>query len=128
LHFVGLLLCLVAIILLFIKYRYMWKGELVEGEIVGFERGSKSTHGLTGYNYRIRIRYEGEIFIAKAIDGVVTGGGYPELPINRQRMVYFNPKKPEKVSLAGSHGAEIAAYSLFILGFLAILAYFGCAK
>lgn len=94
---------------------------LVEGEIVGYELGSRARYGITAYNCRVRYEYEGEIYYAKSMESkVVLGNEIPRKDIGRYCLVYVHPKNLRLVSMKGSYGLDIAAWSLFILGLLSI--------
>ncbi|MFD2045220.1 DUF3592 domain-containing protein [Ornithinibacillus salinisoli] len=120
--FIGLFFCVIALILIFIKVWCMVTGKLVEGSIVGYVRGSKGLYGFVGYNYRIRLEYNGEIYYSTSIDGVtVTNGTIPKKNLGAKSFVYFNPKSPKsRVALKGVHRLEWMAFLLLVIGVVSI--------
>lgn len=104
-----------------IKYYLIFTGERLEGEIIGFSEGARSTMNMVGYNYVIRVEYQDEFYICRAIQS--KGGSShwrPEVPQDKHCTVYFNPKYPKVVSMTGTYGIEIASGFLLLLGGLAI--------
>lgn len=61
-------------------------------------------YGMQDYNYRIRIEYEGEIYITTLVESVVTSRGYPSEPMRGFFKVYFKPNSPRHVSIKGKIG------------------------
>lgn len=99
----------------------VFSAKLVDGEIVGYALGSRSLYGITAYNYRVRLEYEGEIYYAKAMQSkTIFGNVIPRKEIGRYCLVYFNPKNPRLVSMKGYYGLDIAAWFFLILGLLGI--------
>src|SRR5690625_1224614 len=120
--FVGLFLCIVAIYLLYLKMKFKFTGTVVEGEIVGYDYGARGTYGFRGYNYRIRLKYQNEIYIVSSIESVVTIGNTPTKNIGQLCKVYFNPQSPKRVSIKGKNGIIWIAFITLFSGLLAVLA------
>ncbi|HLQ98501.1 MAG TPA: DUF3592 domain-containing protein [Candidatus Dormibacteraeota bacterium] len=120
-EFVGLLLCIVTLYILYSKISFIVKGEVVEGKVVGYDYASKGLYGIRGYNYRIRIEYEENVYIAKSLESVVTSGGYPTKDIGNYYKVYFNPAFPKRVSIKGKTGIMWLTFFVFIVGLIVFL-------
>ncbi|GIO23503.1 DUF3592 domain-containing protein [Oceanobacillus sp. J11TS1] len=121
--FIGLLFCIIAIIITILKLKIILTGEVVEGKIVGYVRGAKGTYGMVGYNYRILLEYNDEIYYVTSMDGLTTSNGVvPNKNLGRYYKVYFNPGSPDKrVALKGVHKTEWLAFFLFLAGVLIIV-------
>lgn len=121
--FIGLFFCVIACALIFIRLMYRWTGTLVEGTIVGYARGAKGLYGFVGYNYRIRLEYDGELHYVTSVESVtVTDGTIPQKNLGLQCMVYFNPKsRAKRVALKDSHQVQWMALGLLITGVLSIM-------
>jgi|SRR5699024_9093699 len=119
--FFGLLLCGVAAYILYRKMSFVLKGKVINGELVGFKRGAKGWYGMQGFNYRIRIEYEGEIYIATSLESVVSSGGYPSEPMRGYFKVYFKPSSPKYVSIKGKTGIIWLALFVFVIGLFMVI-------
>lgn len=121
--FFGIFFCFIALFLLIYRWKNRRTGKLVDGTIVGYVRGGRGTYGFVGYNYRVRIEYEGEIYFVKAMDNVVvTDGTMPNKHLGLHCHVYFHPNRPDKpVIIKGFHQIEWLALILLALGLLAII-------
>lgn len=122
--FVGLFLCAVALYILYRKISFVIKGQVINGELVGFKRGAKGTYGMQGFNYRIRIEYEGEVYITTSLESVVSSGGYPSEPMRGNVKVYFKPKSPKYVSIKGKVGIIWLAFFVFLIGLMLLIVPF----
>jgi hypothetical protein len=69
--FIGLFLCVIALIVFFIKLNYVLTGKIAEGKIVGYVRGTKGLYGFEGYNYRVLLEYNGETYYVTSIDSII---------------------------------------------------------
>lgn len=111
-----LFLWLLAILILAIKYFYVFTGEKLKGEIIGFRKGASSTMNFVGYNYVIRFAYKDDFYTAKAIQSKQNNlNRYPKMPKDRDCMIYFNPKHPKTVSMAGRYGIELISVGIILL-------------
>ncbi|HLQ74116.1 MAG TPA: DUF3592 domain-containing protein [Bacillota bacterium] len=111
-------------IILYTKYRVIVNGKKLQGEIVGFKRPSGSALSFSGYYYIIRFEYGNEIIAAQSMQSKM--GTLDKPPKNKKGekcMIYYNPKYPEKVTIAGKFGAEISAAVLFLIGLGGLIIY-----
>lgn len=118
---ICLFLCIVSLFILYLRYRLMWTGEIVEAEIVGTEKGAKSYYGITGHNFKLRLEYENEIYYVKSLESVVTFGGEPKKAFPEQCSVYFNPQAPRTVTIKGNHQIEKLGYGILLLAGVGVL-------
>lgn len=111
--------------ILYSKYRVILNGKKLQGEIVGFTRTSESTLSFSGYRYVIRFKYANKTLAAESLQ---TKMGTLEKPPKHKEgercTVYYNPKYPNKVALAGKYGAEISSLILFLIGVVGLYIYF----
>lgn len=121
--FTGLFLCSIALFLLIYRWKNRRTGKLVDGTIVGYVRGGRGTYGFVGYNYRVRIEYEGETYFVKAMDNVVgTNDTMPNKHLGLHCHVYFHPDRPDKpVIIKGFYQIEWLSLLLLVLGLVAII-------
>lgn len=119
--FFGLLLCGVAIYILYRKISFVLKGQVINGELVGFKRSTKGFYGMEGFNYRIRIDYEGEMYIATSLESVISSTGYPSEPMRGYFKVYFKPSSPKYVSIKGKTGVIWLALFVFVVGVIMLI-------
>lgn len=109
--------------MLLIKYFLIITGEKLQGKIIGYSKGARSTHGIVGYSYTIRVKYHDEFYITRSVQSKQGSTLWrPEVPANRNCTVYFNPKYPKVVSMTGTYGLEVASGCMFLLGILGIIA------
>lgn len=115
--FIGIFLCCISIFIFSNKLWFMFTGKIVEGEIVGHTFGAKSTYGFRGYNYRIRIEYQGEVYMVKSLESVVTSKmNMPQKGIGKSCEVYFNPRSSKRVSIKGYNGLMWIASIPLVMG------------
>lgn len=119
--FVGLMLCAFTLYILYRKMSFVLKGKVINGELVGFSRGAKGLYGMQGFNYRIRVEYEGEIYIATSLENVVSRRGYPSEPMRGYFEVYFKPTTPKYVSIKGKNGIIWLAFLVFLMGIILLI-------
>ncbi|GAA0319254.1 DUF3592 domain-containing protein [Oceanobacillus sp. FSL W7-1293] len=121
--FIGLLLCIVALFVIFLKLKSVLTGELVAGKIIGYNRGAKGRYSIVAYNYRVLLEYNDELYYVTSIDTfTATDGVIPRKYLGMYCWAYFNPKAPDKrVALKGFHRLEWMAFFLFLLGALIII-------
>ena len=121
LFFAGLFLIVVAVLVLIIKYYFVFTGERVQGEIIGLEKGARSTMNRVGYNYMIRFTYQDKQYVARAIQSKIgTTNRRPKIPKNTYCIIYFNPKSPKVVSMTGFSIVDVACGVSLILGLLGV--------
>lgn len=112
-------------ILLHSKYRLIINGHKLKGEIVGFVKASKNKSSVSGYNYVVQFKYDGELHAAKTLQSKLgTIYGPPKIKKGKDCTIYFNPKYPEQVTMTGAYGMEIGAATLFALGMIGVIVFF----
>ena len=117
----GLFLIGVSLFVFIIKYYLVLTGERVQGEIIGLEKGARSTMSLVGYNYRVQFTYQNKRYVARTIQSKIgTTTWRPQVPKNQHCIIYFNPNSPQFVSMIGFSFVDVAAWISLILGFLGV--------
>src|SRR5699024_9158956 len=85
------------------------------------KRSNKGRYGMEGFNYRIRIDYEGEMYIATSVESVISSTGYPSGPMRGYFKVYFKPSSPNYVSIKCKPIAILLALFVFVVGVIMLI-------
>lgn len=115
--FFGLLLCTVAVVLLYRRLRLLWFGKRAEGTIIGYGNRTNSRYGVQSYPYKIQYTIGAKTYIAQSLESVtVSRGTVPNKNLHKTVTICFRENHPETVTVKEFHDISIIGILLFTLG------------
>src|SRR5690625_1109996 len=111
--FVSLLLMVMTSFVFIQRIRFRRKAILLTAKVVGYECIARSLYNIRIYAYRLRVEYEGRVYIAQSFEAIFTAGGYPDKHFDRMLEVYFTPNQPKRVSVRRTIGLMFICVVLF---------------
>lgn len=119
---IGLIFCILSVVLIYKKFKFIIYGKSAIGTIIGFDSGVSGTRGFYSYPYLVKFEYNNQIYIAKSLESAL--GNYndvfSEKNCYRKITVFFNENNPEIVTIKEFKGIYVISFGMFLLGILGI--------
>ena len=65
---IGLIFCILSVILIYKKLKFIIYGKSAIGTIIGFDSGVSGTRGFYSYPYLVKFEYNNQVYIAKSLE------------------------------------------------------------
>lgn len=120
---IGLIFCILSVVLIYKRLKFIIYGKSAIGTIIGFDSGVSGTRGFYSYPYLVKFEYNNQEYIAKSIESAL--GSYyvvfSEKNYYRKVTVFFKESNPEVVTIYEFKGIYVISLYMFLMGLIGII-------
>lgn len=120
---IGLIFCILSVVLIYKKLKFIIYGKSAIGTIIGFDRGVSGTRGFYSYPYLVKFEYNNQEYIAKSIESTLGSyyGVFSEKNYYRKVTVFFKENNPEVVTIKEFKEIYLISFCMFLLGMIGVI-------
>lgn len=120
---IGLIFCILSVVLIYKKFKFIIYGKSAIGTIIGFDSGVSGTRGFYSYPYLVKFEYNNQEYIAKSIESALGSyyGVFSEKNYYRKVTVFFKENNPELVTIYEFKGIYVISLYMFLFGLIGVI-------
>ena len=120
---IGMMFCILSIVLVFKKIKFVIYGKSAIGTIIGFGSSVSGTRGFYSYPYLVKFEYNNQVYIAKSIESALGSynGVFSEINYNKKVNVFFKEDNPEVVTIKEFKDIYVISLCMFLLGLIGVI-------
>lgn len=121
--FIGVILCILSVFLVYKKLALIIFGKSAIGSIIGFDSVVRGTKGGAAYPYLVKFEYNNQVYIAKSLESAPGSynGPFSEKNCYRKVTVFFKANNPEVVTIKEFKEIYVVSLCMFLLGLLGLI-------
>lgn len=118
-----MMFCILSIVLVFKKLKFVIYGKSAIGTIIGFGSSVSGTRGFYSYPYLVKFEYNNQVYIAKSIESALGSynGVFSEINYNKKVNVFFKEDNPEVVTIKEFKDIYVISLCMFLLGLIGVI-------
>lgn len=120
---IGLIFCILSVVLIYKRLKFIIYGKSAIGTIIGFDSGVSGTRGFYSYPYLVKFEYNNQEYIAKSIESALGSyyGVFSEKNYYRKVTVFFKENNPELVTIYEFKGIYVISLYMFLFGLIGVI-------
>lgn len=121
--FIGIMFCILSVVLIYKKLKFIIYGKSAIGTIIGCDSGVSGTRGFYSYPYLVKFEYNNQEYIAKSIESTLGSyyGVFSEKNYYRKVTVFFKENNPEVVTIKEFKEIYLISFCMFLLGMIDVI-------